>query len=346
MKKNKKLLIVMVIVLVVIIAAVAAIVAAGKAKENRDQQQAESQTIYVGQLEDLAAVKFNGPEGEYDAVYDAGEGRWTLAGDADFRVNGEVMTAMEEKLVGLTAYHCFDMESEASVYGLDAPAAALTASDSKGNTLSIAFGNLNSGKYYAAVNADATKVYTIASSAFDVWNKDVLALLDLDVLPQPKEKDIESFTITTEGVSVKFTQDATGEEPVWTRTENGAAVPADTDSAYFKNSKYYISSQYFTGAIAYKYSGDGAEYGLDEPFMTLDISCTEEGERRSATLYMGDIAAEDSQRRYCALEGDSNIYIISANFVDYYYALATGAMPDEGDTSGGSVDLEYQTPDL
>lgn len=341
MKKSKKQLIILLVVLVVIIAAVVAVFAGMKAKENKDQQQADAEIIRVGALTDLAAMEFSGPEGAYAVSFDPAEERWCADGDSDFAVDMDVMTAMEEKLVGLTAYHRFEMESDAAVYGLDKPTATLTAADSAGNTLTLTFGNLNSGKYYAFADGDETTVWTIASSAFDAWNKSLLDLLDLNVLPQPEEKDILSFTVTTGDVSARFDQDTSGEEALWTRTENGETTPADTESAYFKNSKYYISSQYFTGVVAYKYTGDGAEYGLDEPFLTLDISCLQEGEKKEATLYVGDITELDKERRYCVLEGDSNVYIISATFVDYYAALATGIMPGEEEAVTDVPELVY-----
>lgn len=102
--------------------------------------------------------------GETLAFANDGES-WTLADDADYSLDQDIVTRMASTICDLTTSWSITAPEGDAAYGFDAPAAVVTLGDSSGNTITCTFGDTTADGASTYLKTDAAPgvVYEIAA---------------------------------------------------------------------------------------------------------------------------------------------------------------------------------------
>ncbi len=201
MKKNIRLIIIICVAAVLLGGAVLALVlTAPKEEAEKTDDKPSTSLLYDKAPADLAKITIENEKGTYEVIR-VGEGdsaAWTVAELVSFPLDSSVMTKLINNSSSLTAQQTVTENPEdISIYGLDAPAATVTAnfSDSSNTVKKIIIGNLTpeETKRYVMIDGDP-KVYTVFNTAMNCFLEDKFALINKTVYTAKTAADANDTT--------------------------------------------------------------------------------------------------------------------------------------------------------
>ena len=334
-KKTLFLLLGIIVVLAVILAAVTAV---RRSNEERAAEEAAAQ--------DAASV-ITETEATYSALsYDNGSatlsfhldesGKWVWTDDPEFPLDDSTIQSILSLLTNLKPQQTITEGDTLEAYGLDQPAATLTATKPDGGTLTIALGNTTTdgNSYYMLMDGQESPVYIISNSLYTEMSKTIYEMCDLPELPVLTEKNIQSVTV--EGAASTLlrpidketsTDEETGEETVTvTWAAGGEDVTGNADTASLLAE---LGALAVTKCVDYKPTDEAASLcGFDSPQATVTVLYLDEtGQEQTLVLTFGSENL-DQTGYYVRVGEDTTIYQMDTAAVDTILSVAeSGLVP-------------------
>jgi len=208
-KKNKVLpLLILVGVLVVFIIAYSILKSANdKAEADRlAEEAAQNQTITIAAYEasELSSLSYTLAGEDAITFKVSDEGEWYLSNDKNFPLNEELVSAMANSVISITASRPVT-EGELSDYGLDAPILKISVRYSD-DSHEYRVGNYNNimGAYYFLADGE---MYLVSTNFGYYFNYDLDSLMVLDTVPTDIEADyINSVTVKIGGTERVYSE--------------------------------------------------------------------------------------------------------------------------------------------
>lgn len=201
MKKNIRLIIIICAAAVLLGGAVLALVLTAPKEETEEADDTPATSLlYDKTPEDLAKLTVENEDGSYELIR-VGEGdnaAWTVEEFISFPLDSSLITKLIDNSSSLTAQQTVvENPEDISIYGLDAPAATVTAnfSDSAGTVKKIIIGNLTpeETKRYIMIDGDSN-VYTVYNSAVTCFLEDKFALINKTIYTAKTASDEDDTT--------------------------------------------------------------------------------------------------------------------------------------------------------
>ncbi|MGI5876973.1 MAG: DUF4340 domain-containing protein [Christensenellales bacterium] len=258
---------------------------------------------------DVSRITIDNEDGRMVYYWDADEELWKLEGHEDIEIDQS-----KAKDVAYTASYIsgesviMDDLSNLAEYGLDKPAITVETEFLDGTSIRFYIGNPSPSRQtnYAYMEG-GTRVVDLWMNYARNFRYKLEDLISVNML----EMSIDNI--------VKVRLERSGREPLEVIDRKGTehaslfswyvAEPWEHLCDTEKINKFLQDIVAIEpAAVASSNPGNLADYGLDEPSMTLYVENSDGG---SYTLYVGDAA--DSSNTYVALEGDPMVYKIGTN---------------------------------
>lgn len=315
--KNKKGLTYAAAALVLLCAVYAAVGQAAKGAEKKQQQKEEQERIYMTDIPSVKAISYD-YEGEVLA-FTKNEGRWNYDGDELFPVKQEGLDSLSRTVSKLLAVRRLENGDDLSAYGLETPARRISVTGEDGSKAVILLGaSTEAGDYYALLEGEDTP-YLIDSALFEETGCSLEDRMELQKFPAVTGSDIQSITITKEGVKEEYIKKKTeGETETieWYRDspdepenklENNSPLNVLADS---------ISSLSVKRCVNYKVKEEElAGYGLAEPSTVITYTYDKNGTAETFRLEIGALN-EDGTCYYTRTEDSPYVNEIDQASVD------------------------------
>ena len=291
--------------------------------------------------EDIVSLTFREKGEEY--TFKKGD-EWTLTGEADFEVDQEKIDAIISAMHPLMAVREIDAAESLASYGLEDPAASISASDSKGNTVDLEIGKKN-GEYYFAKESGKNTIYTIEAALPEALDLEFIDLFKAEtILNTLKKATMEKIDFTIGGSTFSVEKETvSGEDGKDTYnwymvSEDGARtlvsdIPVTISENYTSQRLYTVlsSQEYWDNVLDSLYNlqvinpteykpEDLSKYGLDDPFLTLNVKKTSsgDGDYTDLAISFGSLTTDEfDDEYYYAYKQDSQVvYMVSRATVD------------------------------
>lgn len=261
-----------------------------KKQEEKQEAQEEAETIYVTDIEEVAAVSYD--IGNGTMTFEKQDGAWIYAEDPDFPLAETYPQQIADSFGRLKAERELTDGDDFEAYGLDEPVYMVTLTDADGNATTLYFGNAVEDAYYLMVS-DTGKIYTVSSTAAEELQYTLEDMAVLDEYPSIGSGNLKKETITKNGETTTY--DSENDED----TEKIAAVAGGLGAVSLDSVADYSVEQQ-----------DLADYGLDEASrIVVEAVYTESEEEQILTLYIGN--EDGSGYRYVMLNESDIVYLIS-----------------------------------
>lgn len=257
------------------------------------------------------------------------DGTWVWADDPDFPLDPTSLSALAQTLADLTPQQTLTEPDTPEAYGLDDPAATLTAVGLDGSTLSLTFGKATTdgSSRYLLMNGAETPVYIVDGALLEQMNRAIYDMAVLPALPVLTASNLETAVFTA-GESKATLQavrptDQEGkpnrDAPVSWQVDGGRAV----DSAALLPILEDLAAFSATRCVDFKPSAQAAAIcGFDAPAAIAVLTYyTDSGTQQTLTLTLGG-KSSDGSGRYFRINEDSTIYLAAQDGAD---ALLTAA---------------------
>lgn len=263
--------------------------------EEREQKEAEENTAYVTDMDEITAFSYDIGNGEME--FELRDGEWVYTADADFPLAQGYPQQIAEDFRHLASTRYIEDADELSAYGLDDPAYQVKLMDAEGNVMRLYFGNAVGDDYYVMA-ADSGYIYTVSSVVIADLQYTLDEMAQLDEVPAIGSGNLQSVTITQNKESVTYHSEE-NDDAESVAVIIGGLGALDLDEAV-------------------NYSAEEEElesYGLDEETrITVKAVYTEDGEEKTYTVYIGN--SDGSGERYVMPEGSSIVYTVSESICD------------------------------
>ena len=287
--KKAKPLIILCAVLVLLVVSLFVIKGVQKANEQKAQQQAQEDIIYIGQIENASEISFTDANGQQlTFVLDDSE-QWRYKSDENFPVNQTYITRIAQLINGCTATRAFE-DADLTEYGLDQPQNTITAQDGDGNSLKLDISQAGADVCYATDGSGT--VYVVDSNFISYTDYEFLDFAQVDTFTQAQEDEISTVVVSGGGKSLTLTAKSgtySQDEISWYVTQDQQQVKTDditlegdsSATALAKNAVNVFSSYRYTSVVDYNPDQtDNTSYGLDDPILvtvTYTVSDTDTG---------------------------------------------------------------------
>ncbi len=266
MKRTKTLL----ILLAVLVVAIIAILVEKAVKQHIDTINTIDEEVFTITEDDLTSV--NVVYGEDEITLEQADGTWTYTGDTDFPVDQDFVADMLSYFDSVHASFIIDDVEDYSQYGLESPQATITFTTADGDN-EITFGDFSTidEKRYICVNSGS--VYLIDEDILEYVSASVEDFLDRDTVDDYSQ--VSNITVTGDG-DINLVYDPDGNYTYTDDYDYYAIV--DDEYLPLSESKIYtyvnsLSTMDLTEYKTYKATSDDlAEYGLDNPTLTVTIT--------------------------------------------------------------------------
>lgn len=280
------------------------------------------------------------------------KGNWVWADGSDFPLNDATVTSILETLTSLKFQQVLAATESREEYGLDNPAATLTATAAGGARQTLSFGKTTTDgdSYYMMMDGDETTVYIVADTLVKLMRMPIYDMCALPELPDLSEQNLRAITIQGPASEAEPSEEGEGEEG-----GEGSEPPAEPErptvslnarrsngdeqsTLWFSGSDNVTANDVLQdllhdlGAMAmakcvdYYPSEKAAEIcGFASPDAILKAEYAAGGEDETFTLFVG-ARMPDGSGRYVRLEEDGAIYAISSDSVDALMVISIGEM--------------------
>jgi len=280
------------------------------------------------------------------------EGKWTWSDGPDFPLNDETVISIVEALAALKFQQVLPAAEGREEYGLDTPAATLTASGGEAEqTLVFGKTTTDGDSYYMMMNGDESTVYIVADTLVRLMQMPIYDMCVLPELPDLSERNLRAITIQGAAPASEPSEEGSGEEGSGEPAEAPEPErPAVTLTARRTNGEDQ-SALWFSGSdnvtanpllqdllrdlggmsmakcVDYYPSDEAAEIcGFQNPDAILKVEYTADGGEETFTLTVG-ARMPDESGRYVRLEEDGAIYALSTDSADALMSISAGGLP-------------------
>jgi len=290
------------------------------------------------------------------------DGKWIWSDGPDFPLNDGTVTSIVGTLSALKFQQVLPAAESKEEYGMDTPAATLTASGG-GEEQTLVFGKTTTDgdSYYMMMNGDESTVYIVADTLVKLMRIPIYDMCVLPELPDLSELNLRAITIQGAAPAADPSEEGDGEEgnrepaevseperPTVTlnaRRSNGEDQPAlwfsgsdnVTASPLFQDLLHDLQTMSMAKCVDYYPSSEAAEIcGFQNPDAILKVEYAAGGAEQTFILTVG-ARMPDGSGRYVRLEEDGAIYALSTDNADSLMTISVsgprGAAQD-GSQSG------------
>lgn len=282
------------------------------------------------------------------------DGTWIWADGPDFPLKDDTVTSILETLASLKFQQVLPAGEDKSEYGLDSPAATLTATAGTGEQ-SLSFGKTTTDgdSYYMCMNGDESTVYIVADTLVKLMQTPIYDMCALPELPDLSEGNLRAITIqgpvpaaesSGEGGDGEGEESGDPEEPAKeperpavtlnARRSGGEDQPAlwfegsdnVTASPLLQDLLYDLKSMSMAKCVDYFPSDEAAEIcGFQPADAILKVEYAANGADQTFTLTVG-ARMPDESGRYVRLEEDGAIYALATDSVDALMTISVAGM--------------------
>lgn len=279
---------------------------AKRQEQENNQTNGEELTVTTFALRDVAAVGYTNEENSYRFVRtesDKGD-IWVREGAEDFPTKNSKIETIIFSLCELTSTTKIAGDNATlSEYGLEKPVISITIALKDGTEQRFHVGAKApySAGYYL-LQEETGDIWVVAESVYKQFATTEMKLVQEEGFPETKQENITKVEVTKRGEETIVYEPQTAEDG----TVTYPAIFADCE-------------KFVAGTIQEYRCTDFAAYGLEEPYLTVKVSYTEnvadgEGntvkEDRTVTLELGDLTV--SNNYYARVNGTSFVYIMTA----------------------------------
>lgn len=282
------------------------------------------------------------------------DGKWIWADGPDFPLRDDTLTSILETLAALKFQQVLPAGEDKSEYGLDSPAATLTATAGTGEQ-SLAFGKTTTDgdSYYMMMNGDESTVYIVADTLVKLMQTPIYDMCVLPELPDLSEGNLRAITIQgpvpapespEEGGGGEGEEAGDPEEPAEeperpavtlnARQSGGEDQPAlwfegsdnVTASPLLQDLLHDLKTMSMAKCVDYFPSGEAAEIcGFQPADAVLKVEYAAGGTDQTFTLTVG-ARMPDESGRYVRLEEGGAIYALATDSIDAVMTISVAGM--------------------
>lgn len=281
-------------------------------------------------------------------------GAWVWADGPDFPLKDDTVTSILEILTSLKFQQVLPAGEDKSEYGLDAPAATLTATAGTGEQ-SLVFGKTTTDgdSYYMMMNGDESTVYIVADTLMKLMQTPVYDMCALPELPDLSEGNLRAITIqgpvpasesSEEGGDGEGEEPGDPEEPAEEPERPAVTLNARQSGGEDQPALWFEGSDNVTAAplmldllqdlktmsmakcVDYFPSDEAAEIcGFQPADAVLKVEYAANGTDQTFTLTVG-ARMPDESGRYVRLEEDGAIYALATDSIDAVMTISVAGM--------------------
>lgn len=207
--------------------------------------------------------------------------KWIYDEDEAFPVDGEKIEGLLNQFSAMGAAFTIENPEDLSPYGLSDPTCSITITTDE-ETYTILLGGYSTMDSQRYVSIGDGNVYLVADDPLDDFDIGLRDLLDPDDIPafdQVSEITFtgsENYQIFYEAYEDGSARTYCADDVYFVQQEDGT-LPLDTDkvTSYLQTIRYLDLSDYVTYNVT---DEELAQYGLDDPQLTIQVDYTEENE--------------------------------------------------------------------
>lgn len=207
--------------------------------------------------------------------------KWIYDEDEAFPVDGEKIEDLLDQFSAMGAAFIIENPEDLSPYGLSDPTCSITITTDE-ETYTILLGGYSTMDSQRYVSIGDGNVYLVADDPLDNYDVGLRDLLDPDDIPDFDQVSKITFTgsenyeIFYEAYEEGSTRTYCADDVYFAQQEDGT-LPLDTDkvTSYLQTIRYLDLSDYVTYNVT---DEELAQYGLDDPQLTIQVDYTEENE--------------------------------------------------------------------
>ncbi len=274
MKRSKRLC----ILLGVLAVACVATFALSRYQAKKEQIQTNGEVVLEIPVDSVQALSW-----EYDGetLSFHKDDKWIYDEDEAFPVDGEKIEGLLNQFSAMGAAFTIENPEDLSPYGLSDPTCSITITTDE-ETYTILLGGYSTMDSQRYVSIGDGNVYLVADDPLDDFDIGLRDLLDPDDIPafdQVSEITFtgsENYQIFYEAYEDGSARTYCADDVYFVQQEDGT-LPLDTDkvNSYLQTIRYLDLSDYVTYNVT---DEELAQYGLDDPQLTIQVEYTEENE--------------------------------------------------------------------
>lgn len=282
------------------------------------------------------------------------KGKWIWADGPDFPLDDATVTSILEALASLKFQQVLAATESLEEYGLDNPAATLTASTLSGASQTLSFGKTTTDgdSYYMMMNGNDSTVYIVADTLVRLMRIPIYDMCVLPELPDLSELNLRAVTIQgaapaaePEGgdggengeAAADLPQTRAPERPTVSlnaRRSNGDGQPAlwfsgndnVTSTALLQDLLYDLRTMAMAKCVDYYPSGDALEIcGFQNPDAILKVEYANAGTDETFIMEVGTRMPDESGR-YVRLGEDGPVYALPTGSADAIMTISAAGM--------------------
>lgn len=274
MKRSKRLC----ILLGVLAVACVATFALSRYQAKKEQIQTNGEVVLEIPVDSVQALSW---EYDGDTLSFHKDDKWIYDEDEAFPVDGEKIEGLLNQFSAMGAAFTIENPEDLSPYGLSDPTCSITITTDE-ETYTILLGGYSTMDSQRYVSIGDGNVYLVADDPLDDFDIGLRDLLDPDDIPafdQVSEITFtgnENYQIFYEAYEDDSARTYCADDVYFVQQEDGT-LPLDTDkvTSYLQTIRYLDLSDYVTYNVT---DEELAQYGLDDPQLTIQIDYTEENE--------------------------------------------------------------------
>lgn len=274
MKRSKRLC----ILLGVLAVACVATFALSRYQAKKEQIETSGEVVLEIPVDSVQALSWE-YDGEELAFHK--DDKWIYDEDEAFPVDGEKIEDLLDQFSAMGAAFIIENPEDLSPYGLSDPTCSITITTDE-ETYTILLGGYSTMDSQRYVSIGDGNVYLVADDPLDDYDVGLRDLLDPDDIPDFDQVSKITFT-GSENYEIFYEAYEEGStrtycaDDVYFAQQGDSTLPLDTDkvTSYLQTIRYLDLSDYVTYNVT---DEELAQYGLDDPQLTIQVDYTEENE--------------------------------------------------------------------
>lgn len=318
-------------------------------QEKQEKIQESGQTVLELDPDQVQALSWE-YEGE-TLSFRKEEDTWKYEDDDAFPVNQEEIARMLERFRELGAAFIIEDVTDYGQYGLDDPICTIKM-ETEDQNYEITLGDYSTMDSQRYLSLGDGNVYLVADDPLEDFDAVLSEMIQNDEVPDFEEVSAisfqgeDSYQVTYQ----KYTEDSpytVCEDDVYFKEDGENLLPLDTTrvESYLSSMTALDLTQYETYTAGEE---DLAQYGLDSPELTVQVSYTQEDQQETFTLNLSRDPEQEPQEdedpesitAYAQVEGSALVYKITG---EEYQTLMKAGYDDLRHTQLFTADTEKIT---